>query len=83
MIAIILTGSSGTNKEKTVMIFDEAQDSYDDLRFWANFVKPTADRRYGPMIALFSSYGGPPYRKNRANALSYPSTDDYPSVNHG
>ena len=48
-----------SNKVKTVIIIDEAQASYDDFNFWANLVKPVADNRYGPMIALFSSYGSP------------------------
>ena len=48
-----------THKEETVLIIDESQASYDDLRFWANFVKPVADKRNGPMIALFGSYGSP------------------------
>ncbi len=48
-----------THKEKTVIIIDEAQASYDDLRFWASFVKPVAGACNGPMVALFSSYGSP------------------------
>lgn len=57
-----------TNREKTVIIIDEAQASYNDVRFWANLVKPVADTRFGPMIALFCSYGGP-WKKNHPNAL--------------
>ena len=48
-----------TNKVKTVIIIDEAQASYNDFTFWANLVKPVADTCFGPMIALFSSYGSP------------------------
>ena len=44
---------------KIVIIIDEAQASYDDFTFWANLVKPVAYNFYGPMIALFSSFGSP------------------------
>lgn len=47
------------SREKTVLIVDEAQASYGDVSFWANLVKPVAESRMGPMIALFSSYGSP------------------------
>lgn len=35
------------------------QASHNDVGFWANLVKPVADDRSGPMIALFGSYGSP------------------------
>lgn len=38
---------------------DAAQASYDDELFWANLVKPVANDRRGPMIALFGLYGSP------------------------
>lgn len=46
-------------REKAVLIIDEAQASYEDADFWASLVKPVADTRSGPMIALFGSYGSP------------------------
>ncbi len=58
MIAIILIGSSGRTKRRLWWSLMRRRPSYDDLRFWVNFVKPVAGGDCnGPMIALFSSYG--------------------------
>lgn len=46
-------------RENVLLIIDEAQGSYNDKEFWAFLVKPVADTRTGPMIALFGSYGSP------------------------
>lgn len=35
------------------------QASCDDVTFWANLIKPIANTRGGPMIALFGLYGTP------------------------
>lgn len=43
--------------EKVVLIIDEAQGSYNDKEFRAFLVRPVADTRIGPTIALFGSYG--------------------------
>ena len=46
-------------RNNVVLIIDEAQASYDNTDLWTNLVKPVADTRDGPMIALFGSYGSP------------------------
>lgn len=46
-------------RDNVVLIIDEAQCSYDNSDFWAFLVKPVADTRNDPMIALFCSYGSP------------------------
>ena len=42
-----------------VIILDEAQMSYGDDGLWLGLIKSQSGRRYGPRIALFTSYGSP------------------------
>jgi len=42
-----------------VFIFDEAQQSYDDLDLWSGIIKTQSGGHAGPKICLFSSYGSP------------------------
>ena len=42
-----------------VFIFDEAQQSYNDLDLWLGIIKTQSGGRGGPKICLFSSYGSP------------------------
>lgn len=44
-------------KADMVLIFDEAQMSYDNLELWLGFIKTQIGRKYGPRICYFSSYG--------------------------
>lgn len=46
------------NKE-LVFLFDEAQQSYSDLKLWLGFIKTQSCATSGPRICLFSSYGSP------------------------
>ena len=43
--------------QDTLLIIDEAQESYKYLNLWNDFLKRLPSR--GPMVALFSSYGSP------------------------
>ena len=42
-----------------VFLFDEAQQSYQDLTLWLGIIKTQSCRTNGPRICLFSSYGSP------------------------
>lgn len=42
-----------------LILLDEAQATYSDTVLWPYLIKPVAKGRYGPMIALFGSYGSP------------------------
>lgn len=44
-------------KSDIVLIFDEAQMSYNNLELWLGFIKTQIGRKYGPRICYFSSYG--------------------------
>jgi hypothetical protein len=45
-----------------VFIFDEAQQSYDNVRLWLGIIKTQSGSRAGPKFCLFSSYGSPTTR---------------------
>lgn len=42
-----------------VFLFDEAQQSYSDLKLWLGIIKTQSCSTSGPRICLFSSYGSP------------------------
>ena len=42
-----------------VFLFDESQQSYQDLTLWLGIIKTQSCRINGPRICLFSSYGSP------------------------
>lgn len=42
-----------------VFLFDEAQQSYQDLKLWLGIIKTQSCSTSGPKICLFSSYGSP------------------------
>ena len=42
-----------------VFVFDEAQQSYNDLDLWLGIIKTQSGSYAGPKICLFSSYGSP------------------------
>jgi hypothetical protein len=42
-----------------VFVFDEAQQSYNDLDLWLGIIKTQSGGHAGPRICLFSSYGSP------------------------
>lgn len=42
-----------------VVIFDEAQQTYKDLKLWLGPIKSQYERSSGPRLCLFSSYGSP------------------------
>ncbi len=42
-----------------VFLFDESQQSYQDLRLWLGIIKTQSGQINGPKICLFSSYGSP------------------------
>lgn len=44
---------------EVVFLFDESQQSYQDLRLWLGIIKAQSCRTNGPRICLFSSYGSP------------------------
>ena len=46
-------------KSNIVFIFDEAQQSYNDLDLWVGIIKTQSGSLSGPKICLFSSYGSP------------------------
>lgn len=46
-------------KTNTLILLDEAQATYPDVVLWPFLIKPVAENRSGPMIALFGSYGSP------------------------
>lgn len=46
-------------KTNTLILLDEAQATYTDVVLWPFLIKPVAENRSGPMIALFGSYGSP------------------------
>ena len=42
-----------------IFLFDESQQSYQDLRLWLGIIKTQSGQINGPKICLFSSYGSP------------------------
>lgn len=46
-------------KTHLLLLIDEAQNTYSDQVLWPYLIKPVAEGRYGPMIALFGAYGSP------------------------
>lgn len=46
-------------KINTLILLDKAQATYPDVELWPFLIKPVAENRSGPMIALFGSYGSP------------------------
>ena len=42
-----------------VVIFDEVQQTYKDLKLWLGPIKSQYERSSGPRLCLFSSYGSP------------------------
>ena len=45
--------------QDVVLLFDESQQSYQDLRLWLGIIKTQSCRGNGAKICLFSSYGSP------------------------
>lgn len=56
---IILPWEDYLSKTNLLILLDEAQATYSDEVLWPYLIKPVAEGRYGPMIALFGSYGSP------------------------
>lgn len=44
------------SKTNRLILLDEAQATCSDLELWSSLIKPVAEGRYGPMIALFGLF---------------------------
>lgn len=53
--------------QDVVFLFDESQQSYQDLTTWLGIIKIQSGRRNGAKICLFSSYGSP-----KTGPIQYP-----------
>lgn len=66
---LILPWDEYLPKTNLLILLDEAQATHSDQVLWPYLIKPVAEARYGPMIALFGSYGSP-----SAGPMSFPIT---------